>query len=122
MDTKLYAPKNWGCLTITDHPGNLRRTDIVWHLMRMILMSDNDLSAEEAIDLLDEMEEQEFSALRNRAEAELQEPQMQAYLERKQISPGMHLHPTTLEEVTEVLNEWPMEAFLRLELPEVEWQ
>ena len=122
MDTKLYAPKNWGCLTITDHPGKLRRTDLVWNLMRMILMSDNDLSAEEAIDLLDEMEEQEFNALRERAEAELQEPLMQSYLERQRISPGTALHPITLEEVTELLNQWPLRAFQAQELPETEWE
>lgn len=123
MDTKLYAPKNRGCLTVTDHPGKLLRRDIVWNLMRMILMSENDLSAEEAIDSLDEMEAEEFSALQRRAEAELDEPLMQAYLERQQVSPGMPLHPITeQEEVKEMLNQWPMEQFRLQELPEPEWE
>lgn len=106
--------------------------------MRMILMSDNDLSAEEAIDLLDEMEEQEFSALRNRAEAELQDWDMQKYLDRKGDPTGEKLFP--IAEVLTADGETPMsekeakeylmteldgmtwEAFLRLELPDAEWE
>ena len=131
MDTKLYAPRNWDCLTITDHPGQLRRTDLVWNIMRMILMSDEELNAQEAIGLLDEMEMEEFNALKSRAEAELQEPQMQSYLERKQIQVGEKLHPMNEEMMqyllgtpatTGELDNLNWKAFLLWELPEPEWE
>ena len=138
MDTKLYAPRNWDFLTITDHPGQLRRTDLVWNIMRMILMSDEELNAQEAIGLLDEMEMEEFNALKSRAEAELIDWDMQKYLDRKGDPTGQELFP--IEEVLTEEGETPMsekkakeylmseldnlnwKAFLLWELPEPEWE
>ena len=61
MVSTFYAPQRcplW--LTVTDHKGTLNNNDLVWNLMRLILMEEEDLDAEEALQALDEMEMEAF--------------------------------------------------------------
>ena len=124
MEQKYYAPQGLPLfLTLTDHQGKLQRKDLVWNLMRMLLMSKEDLSAQEALEELDRLPRQEFKDLQQQAERWMSDNDLQAYLERKQVNPGAELVPATEseEELMEILDEFPMEVFLSQEMPLTEW-
>ena len=89
----------------------------------MLLMSKEDLSAQEALEELDRLPRQEFKDLQQQAERWMSDNDLQAYLERKQVNPGAELVPATEseEELMEILDEFPMEVFLSQEMPLTEW-
>ena len=133
MAPKFYAPSNWDCLTISRHPGTLTRSDMVENLMRMLLMQQENLSAEQAISRLTEMPDNRLADLRKRATEFLDSPDMQKYLEMKpQASPGTPLLPITevlgMENPEEAnqwlmqeLDNWTVNALEQWEFPQAEW-
>ena len=123
MEKKYYASKAAPTfLTLTDHQGTLRRSDLVKNLMRMLLM-DKGMEAQTALEELNTMPKVEYRNLLQQAEAWMQDNDLQAYMERKNINPGMKLEPIAESQQTimEILDEFPMEVFLSQELPQVEW-
>ena len=139
MATKYYATPTL-FLTTTTHKGTLDYLDVVTNIMRMILMSKEDITAREAMERLDQMSQQEYRDLRQQGEAWMQDIDLQDYMERKNITMGQagdqlypiaellndqDEEPMTEEELEgslmEALDEFPMEAFLTWEMPYVEW-
>ena len=89
MAQKYYAAEPiW--LTLSDKPGTLHYVEVLWNIMRMLLMSEEGVDAETALEILDEMPQEEYNRLKARAAAEYADPEFQEYLERK------HLYPETV--------------------------
>lgn len=138
---KYYAPDNgpiW--LTLTDHEGTLDDYDIMLNIVRMLIMSNEDLDAEEAILRLNDMPMNEYSELKDTAWKLLYEPEMQEYLHRKKIatsgSDATRLYPirqryTSPDEqpsdkemwsyLIDELNEMNWNGFVLWEQPFTEW-
>ncbi len=108
MAQKYYATEPiW--LTLSDNPGTLQYVEVLWNIMRMLLMSEgneeyNSMDAESALEELDEMPMEEFNKLKARAKAEYADPQFQEYLERIDLCVGGRNAPT-LEPVENLLYE-----------------
>ena len=142
MEQKYYVAKMAPTfLTLTDHKGKLSYHDMVWNLMRMILMSSEELTAEEALKEMGKMPREDFKKLQTDAEAWYADWDFQAYLDREGITLGDELIPVeevlydmedeeeevsiteqeTYERLMERLDEFPMEAFMTWEMPYTEW-
>ena len=118
METKFYAPRERHWLTVTQHPGKLMEDDILEAIVRMQLMSKEEVSAEEALEMMDEMDSAERSRLTEEAAWPMYEPEMQDYLSRKGIYVGMPLHlQEDPDEVLEYLDEMTWEGLELWELP-----
>lgn len=79
----------------------------------MIIMSEEQVSAEEALARIEQMPQAEYDKLMEMSQAELYEPQVQAYLEREGIHEGLPLHPQENEaEVLSYLDEMDWDNFL----------
>lgn len=69
MSQKYYAAEPiW--LTLSGNQGRLSYWVVVRNIMRMLLMSKEDVDAETALEMLDEMPMDEFDRLKRRAAAE----------------------------------------------------
>ena len=103
--------------------------------MRLILMEEENLDAEEALQALDEMEMEAFRKLESRARELRWNDQMQAYLHRKGITTegeeALKLFPITIilhqrkkaaqEELMQTLNEMDLTSLLQQEIQDAEW-
>ena len=124
MAQKYYATEPiW--LTLSDKPGTLQYVEVLWNIMRMILMSEgneeyNSMDAESALEELDEMPMEGFNKLKARAKAEYADPQFQEYLERIDLCVGGRNAPT-LEPVENLLYE-PEEGDPLTTVEETQWR
>ena len=111
MAQKYYAAEPiW--LTLSDKPGTLQYIEVLWNIMRMLLMSEG-MDAESALEALNEMPATEYDRLKARAAAEYADPQIQDYLERINLYPGTPTAPQ-LKPVGmpyEVLDEMDWQGF-----------
>jgi hypothetical protein len=122
MEPKYYVPENCHWLAVSDTKGSLTETDLTWNLMRMLVMSEEEVGAKEAFKILDEMEREPFEALQRRAEALLYDPEMQEYLERENVKVGQRLYPVEDEEkLMDYLDEMDWASFQQWEMPEAEY-
>lgn len=111
MAQKYYAAEPiW--LTLSDKPGKLQYVEVLWNIMRMLLMSEEGTDAETALKELDEMPQEEFDRLKARAAAEYADPQIQDYLETINLSPGTPNAPQLK----------PVESLPYSRLDEMDWQ
>ena len=93
-------------LTLSDMQGTLLYREVIWNIMRMILMSEGDgewdyMDAESALKTLDEMPIEQFDKLKAVAEIEYASPRFQEYMERIHLYPGTASAP----ELQPVLDE-----------------
>ena len=128
MAQKYYAPAAClSILTLTQRPGALTRSELIENLMRMLTMDATEergrLTAAEAEAEIEEMSRSEYQRLRSRAEAELDSPEMQEYLDRKRIMVDDPLVVVNQEEVNveEILDEYSLTEFAEQEMPLVEY-
>lgn len=122
MAQKFYARKPFHWMAVSDMEGDLSGTDLLWNIMRMMVMSEEDVNSREAFKILDEMPQEQFDELKRNAESWLYDPEMQAYLERKNVKEGDRMYPVEdEEELMSNLDEMDWESFLSGELPEAEW-
>ena len=128
MAKKYYAPAAClSCLTLTERPGALTRQDLIENIMRMLTMDSTEehdrLTSEEAEEEIDKLSRSQYQALSKRAQMELDSPEMQEYLDRKNLMIGDPLVVVNQEEVDvrEILDEWTMAKFAEQEMPVVEW-
>ena len=104
MEQKYYAvPEAPLFLTLSDKPGTLQYVEVLWNIMRMLLMSEEGLDAEESLKMLNEMPKEAFDSLKARAAAEYSDPQFQEYLERKHLYLGTPNAPQ-LQPVEQILS------------------
>ena len=88
MAMKYYAAQEAPLvLTLSTTQQTTMYSIIVWNIMRMLLMDEEDVDAESALEMLDEMEMQEFNKLKERAASQFADWDFQAYMERKGINP-----------------------------------
>lgn len=126
-------------LTLSDKKGTLLYREVVWNIMRMLLM-DEGMDAESALEELDRMPMQEFNELKRRAEREYADHDFQEYLERIHLYPETPNAPKlipveellyeegekrteqeTHERMMEILDEFSMKEFQEQEMQLVEW-
>ena len=88
MVQKYYAAQPIA-LTLSDKKGTLQYTEILWNIMRMLLMGEEQMDAESALEALDKMPKEEFNNLKEAAAEEYADQAFQDYLER------IHLYPET---------------------------
>lgn len=139
MEKKYYtSKKGFFCLSVANHPGTLTELDIQENIMRMMIMSD-DVSAEEAVEIISKMPWKEKDSLWKSALQEYWEPAFQEYLCRAHLicKEDRELIPITealkdkdedsiteniaIERMWENLEAYNFEEFMMLEFPVVEW-
>ena len=102
MSQKYYAAEPiW--LTLSGNQGRLSYWVVVRNIMRMLLMSEEGVDAETALEMMDEMPMDEFDRLKRRAAAECADPKFQDYMER--ISLSLEAQAPILEPVENLLYE-----------------
>lgn len=110
-------------LTLTTHPGKLTYQDLVQNIMRMILMNEENLerlSAEEALQKIDQMPPKEYKSLQEQAEDNLDwREDLKDFLSRNNIQAGMELTP--YQETLDELEQLSMQEFLEMVVPQTEW-
>ena len=114
--------------------GTLLYREVIWNIMRMILMSEGDgewdyMDAESALKTLDEMPIEQFDKLKAVAEIEYASPRFQEYMERIHLYPGTasapELQPVediVRDEDDEMLTEAEVHERLMEALDEFSWE
>lgn len=108
MATKYYAAEPL-FLTLSHHSGPLLYGEIIWNIMRLLLMSYGNgewdsMDAENALEELDEILMEQFDKLKEEAEKEYSSPEFQEYLERIHLYPGT-VNAPKLQPVEELLTD-----------------
>ena len=89
MATKYYAAEPM-FITLSDHKGTLLYREVLWNIMRMLLMEREGITAETALTRMDDLPTEEYAALKAEAATEYAAPEFQQYMER------IHLYPETV--------------------------
>ena len=96
-------------LTLSDKEGTLLYREVIWNIMRMILMSEGNgewdcMDAESALETLNDMPIEQFEKLKAEAEIEYASPRFQEFMERKHLYPGTASAPE-LQPVEEIVRD-----------------
>lgn len=109
-------------LTLSDMQGTLLYREVIWNIMRMILMSKGNgewdcMDAERALETLNEMPIGQFEKLKTEAEIEYASPRFQEYMERIHLFPGTASTPE-LQPVEDIVRNEDDEILTEVEVNE----